>query len=266
MNWRERLHQIIFESDTKAGRNFDIALIWAIVISVALVMLDSIYEMRVDYGEILWYGEWAFTILFTVEYVLRLLSVRRPLGYAFSFFGLIDLFAILPSYLSFFFPLTQSLLVIRVFRLLRIFRVFKLGAYLGEAEILHKALRSSRPKVIVFLLTVGAIVLTMGALMYVIEGEPNGFTSIPRSIYWAIVTITTVGFGDITPKTALGQFLASCLMIVGYGIIAVPTGIVSSEIARAYGAQYTSGKACPNCGSEGHEVNAKFCKNCGSHL
>ncbi len=264
--WRKRLHEIIFESDTRAGKAFDVALICLILASVLLVMLDSVASIARENRHELYVAEWAFTIIFTLEYFLRLISVRRPLGYMFSFFGVVDLLAILPSYLSLIMPGTHYLLVIRIFRLLRIFRIFKLGTYLGEADILSKALKASRHKITVFLTTVTAVVVTMGALMYVVEGPENGFTSIPRSIYWSIVTMTTVGFGDITPKTPLGQFFASCLMILGYGIIAVPTGIVTSELSRVSVIKPITTQACPSCSREGHDLDAKFCKFCGSTL
>lgn len=260
-----RLHEIIFESDTREGRVFDIALIWAILLSVTLVMLESVSEIRLQYGDLIYIGEWFFTVVFTVELVLRLVAVKRPLRYLFSFFGLVDLIAVIPTYLSLLIPGTQSLLVIRIFRLLRIFRIFKLATHLGEAEVLKTALRSSRPKITVFLVAVGATVITAGTSMYLIEGEKNGFSSIPKAIYWAIVTMTTVGFGDITPKTPIGQFLASCLMIAGYGIIAVPTGIVTTELAR-YSRTRVSGQSCPACGQGGHDFDAKFCKHCGFKL
>jgi voltage-gated potassium channel len=263
---RLRLHEIIFESDTSAGRIFDIALIWAILLSLALVMLESMRDLRASFGSSLVFGEWFFTILFTVELILRLYAVRNPVRYLFSFFGFVDLLAVVPTYLSLAIPGTQALLTVRAFRLLRVFRIFKLSNYMGEAQVLTGALRASRPKIIVFLVAVSATVVSMGALMYLVEGEENGFTSIPRGIYWAIVTMTTVGFGDITPKTTLGQFLASCLMIFGYGIIAIPTGIVTSELTRGQSPARVSGQACPNCGKQGHEVDAQYCKFCGSLL
>lgn len=266
--WRERLHEIIFESDTPAGKAFDVALIWCIVISVGLVLLESMAEVRLRHQKLLYAGEWFFTLVFTAEYFLRILSVRNARKYVFSFFGLIDLLAILPTYLSLIFPGTQSLLVVRTFRLLRVFRVFKLGTYLGEAQVLYQALRASRPKITVFLVAVVATVVTMGATMYLVEGEANGFSSIPKGIYWSIVTMTTVGFGDITPKTPLGQMLASCLMIIGYGIIAVPTGIVTTELARAarLPLHAVSSRACHACGRDGHEFDAIYCKFCSTML
>src|SRR5687768_2493844 len=226
---RARLHEVIFESDTRAGRAFDLTLIWLILLSVATVVLESVREVRDQYGKLLYALEWLFTLLFTVEYFLRLLSVRRPLRYATSFFGVVDLLAIIPTYLSIFIAGSHYLLVIRILRLLRVFRLLKLTEYVSEADTLRRALRASRRKISVFISAVVLLVVIIGALMYVIEGEANGFTSIPRSIYWAIVTLTTVGYGDLSPKTSFGQIVASIVMIIGYGIIAVPTGIVSVD-------------------------------------
>ena len=210
--------------------------------------------------------EWFFTLLFTVEYIVRLLSVGRPARYAVSFFGVIDLLSILPTYLSVLFSGGQSLLIIRVFRLLRIFRILKLRHYLSEVQVLEDALRGSRLKITVFLAAVASISIVMGALMYLIEGPPAGFTSIPRGVYWAIVTMTTVGYGNINPVTPLGQLAASCLMILGYAIIAVPTGIVSVEIAQKMQDHTVSTQACLQCGSEGHAIDAQHCKYCGANL
>ncbi|MCP3142840.1 ion transporter [Pyxidicoccus xibeiensis] len=263
--FRHRLHTIIFEADTPAGKAFDVALLWAIVFSIIAVMLESVAAMREQYGSVLRAVEWFFTALFTVEYVLRIIAVRRPFLYMRSFFGLVDLLAILPTLLSILIPGAQSLLVVRVLRLLRIFRVLKLAHLLGQAEILITALRASRPKITVFLGTVLTIVVITGALMYVIEGGNNGFDSIPRAMYWAIVTVTTVGFGDITPKTMLGQFVASVLMVMGYGIIAVPTGIVSVELAAAT-RHAVDTRACLGCGVQGHDLDASHCKYCGHSL
>lgn len=262
---RARLHEVIFESHTPAGKAFDVGLLCAILLSVLAVMLESVASIRVRYGEVIRFTEWAFTVLFTVEYGLRLLSVRRPLLYASSFFGLVDLLAILPSYVSLLLPGAQSLLVVRVLRLLRVFRVLKLVSFLGQAEVLLTALRASRPKITVFLGAVLSTVVIMGSVMYMVEGEKNGFDSIPRGMYWAIVTMTTVGFGDITPKTVPGQFIASVLMILGYGVLAVPTGIVSVELAAA-SRQGLNPEACPGCGAEGHDVDAVHCKFCGTRL
>lgn len=263
--WRGRLHEIIFEAETTAGRTFDVVLIGLILLSVLAVMLESLGGVRARYGGLLYAAEWAFTILFTLEYVLRLASVRRPLLYARSFFGVVDLLALVPTYLSLVIPGGHYLLVIRILRLLRVFRVLKLAEHLNEADVLMRALRASRRKISVFLLTVLTLVVIIGTLLYVIEGEKNGFTSIPVSIYWAVVTLTTVGYGDLSPKTPVGQTLAAAVMIVGYGIIAVPTGIVTVEIAQA-ARKVVSTQACPACGSEGHDADAVYCKYCAARL
>lgn len=264
-NWRDQLHEIIFEADTPAGKLFDVVLIWSIIISVAVVLLDSVASVRMKYGELLTTIEWFFTILFTIEYVLRLLSVRQPWRYAASFFGLVDLLAILPTYVSLLIPGSQYLLTIRILRLLRIFRVFKLAAYLNEGQLIIAALRSSRRKISVFLFAVLVIVVIIGSVMYVVEGADNGFDSIPTGIYWSIVTLTTVGYGDISPQTPLGKTVASLVMIVGYAIIAVPTGIVTAELAHIAKSQVTT-QACPACGLEGHDHDAVYCKYCGELL
>lgn len=266
LSLRERLERIIFESDTPAGRNFDIALIFVILVSVVLVMLESVRSINTEIGEMLYIAEWVFTILFSIEYLVRLYTVRNRLRYAFSFFGLIDLLAVLPSYLSLLVPGAQSLLIIRVFRLLRAFRIFRLAQFLGEGQMLLTALRASGPKITVFLVVVLSTVLTTGAIMYVIEGSQSGFTSIPMGIYWAIVTMTTVGFGDITPQTPLGQFVASCLMIIGYGVIAVPTGIVTTELTRAARVGFKIDRKCAACSGEIPYVDGKYCLHCGSAL
>lgn len=263
--WRARLHEIIFEADTRAGKAFDVGLLVAIVLSVLVVVLESVPSLREPWGLPLRVLEWIFTALFTIEYALRLVAVAHPWRYARSFFGIVDLLAILPTYLSVVVPGTQSLLVIRMLRLLRIFRIFKLGRYVGEGEILMRAMRASRPKILVFLWTVLAIVVIVGSVMYLIEGEENGFTSIPVAIYWAIVTLTTVGYGDLAPQTTAGRVLASGLMIVGYGIIAIPTGIVSVELADAQRRRVTT-QACPSCGAQGHDPSARFCGQCGAML
>lgn len=259
------MHEIIFEADTPAGKAFDFGVLCCIILSVLAVMLESVTSLRVRYGATLIFIEWAFTILFTLEYVLRLVSVQRPLRYALSFFGVVDLLAIIPTYLSLLVPGSQYLLVIRILRLLRIFRILKLGEYLHEADILTRALRASRYKISVFLLTVFTLVIIIGAVMYVVEGEANGFTDIPTSIYWAIVTLTTVGYGDVAPRTALGQAIASLAMLLGYGILAVPTGIVTIELARANRPRVTT-QACPACSAQGHDDDAVYCKYCGTHL
>lgn len=263
--WRMVLHEVIFEADTPAGKTFDVLLIVTILASVTAVMLDSMGSLQSRYGDLLYGIEWLFTILFTFEYLLRLLCVGRPYKYAVSFYGVVDLLAIIPTYLSLVLPGTQYLLVIRILRILRIFRILKLVAYLGEARHLMKALRASSRKITVFLFTVLTLVVIFGSLMYVIEGEANGFTSIPRSIYWAIVTMTTVGYGDITPHTGLGQAVASMVMILGYGIIAVPTGIVTVEMSQAFGPKVST-QACPECSAEGHDSDASHCKFCGAVL
>lgn len=263
---RARLHEIIFEANTRAGRLFDLTLIWLILVSVATVMLESIGRIRAQYGDILYALEWLFTILFTVEYLLRLVSVRRPLRYATSFFGVVDLLAIIPTYLSVFVPGSQYLLVIRILRLLRVFRLLKLSEYVAEGDTLRLALQASRRKISVFISAVILLVVIIGALMYVVEGEEHGFTSIPTSIYWAIVTLTTVGYGDLSPRTPLGQMLASIVMIIGYGIIAVPTGIVTVELAQAARQRKLTRQSCPSCGAEGHDPDARFCKYCGATL
>lgn len=264
-SWRSTLYKVIFEAETPAGKLFDLVLIWAIVLSVATVMLESVESVRIRYGIALFIAEWGFTILFTIEYILRLLSVQHPLRYARSFFGVVDLLAVVPTYLSVIFPGGQYLLTIRSLRLIRIFRVLKLTQYVGEARILLAALRASRQKISVFLLAVMTLVMTIGSMMYVIEGEENGFTDIPTSVYWAIVTLTTVGYGDVSPRTPLGQTLASLVMIMGYGIIAVPTGIVTVEISEAARKQI-SPQACAGCNAEGHDRDAKYCKYCGTQL
>jgi voltage-gated potassium channel len=265
--WRHRLHSIIFEADTPAGRTFDVALIIAIVLSVVLVIVESVQGIASPARRALQIAEWVVTILFTIEYIARLSAVRRPLGYATSFFGIVDLLAILPAYLSLVFAGGHYLLVIRVLRLLRIFRVFKLAHFLNQADVLTTALRASRFKVAVFLFTVITLVIIIGALMYVVEGPAHGFTSIPISMYWAVVTLTTVGYGDLAPETNFGRLTASFVMILGYGIIAVPTGIVTTELVNA--ARHpgdVSRQACPVCSAEGHRAEAVHCYRCGSAL
>lgn len=263
--WRRKLHEIIFEADTKAGKYFDVALIIAIIISVIVVMLDSVSSLRAEYGRLFTSLEWFFTILFSIEYFLRIICVGNPLKYITSFFGIVDLLAILPTYAGLIFPGGHYLLAIRILRVLRVFRVLKIVQYLGAANKLKMALIQSRRKIFVFLFVVFVLVIIFGSIMYVIEGEENGFTSIPKSIYWAIVTLTTVGYGDISPQTPLGQAIASIIMILGYGIIAVPTGIVTTEMARGE-FKPVSTQVCPNCSREGHETDAVYCKYCGSKL
>ena len=261
---RERLYTIIFQSDTRAGALFDIFLIIAILLSVGAVLLDSVSSITKQHGAALRAAEWFFTVLFTVEYALRLYSAPKRSAYARSFFGLVDLFAILPTYLSLIMPQGRFLLTIRVLRLVRVFRVLKLVQFIAQQNVLGRALWASRFKITIFIVSVLTIVVIVGSLMYVIEGEPAGFTSIPIGIYWAIVTLTTVGYGDIAPQTPLGQLLASLLMIIGYGIIAVPTGIVTVELGRASAEGWARG--CPGCGRRGHDADAVFCKHCGESL
>jgi voltage-gated potassium channel len=265
--WRQRMHEVIFEADTPAGKAFDVALLVAIVVSVIAVMLDSVAEIH-DRHQVLLVGlEWTITILFTIEYLARLICVTRPRRYALSFYGIVDLLAVIPTYLSVFFAGSQSLLVIRALRLVRVFRVFKFSHYLTETRVLMTALRETRARVTVFLLVVLTLLLIIGSTMYLIEGgQPDTqFTSIPRSVYWAIVTMTTVGYGDIAPKTIVGQTLAAGVMILGYSIIIVPIGVFSAEmIAVQKGG--LSPRACPGCAAEGHDRDATYCKYCGSKL
>ncbi len=263
--WQRRLHIIIYEAETPAGKAFDIALLVCIVLSVAVVMADSVGSIRINYGTPLYALEWVFTILFTIEYILRLLCVGRPLRYATSVFGIIDLLAIVPTYMSLVIPGSHYLVIIRILRVLRIFRVFKLVQCLGEAELLWKAMKASLYKITVFVTTVSTLVVVLGALMYLIEGERNGFSSIPKSVYWAIVTVTTVGYGDISPQTTPGQFLAAIAMIMGYSIIAVPTGLMTVELSHAFRA-HASSETCPQCSRDGHDDNADYCKYCGAKL
>ncbi|HEX2530780.1 MAG TPA: ion transporter [Burkholderiaceae bacterium] len=263
---RRRLYTVIFEADTHAGWLFDVVLVIAILLSILVVVLDSLHGMHVRYGRVFNALEWGFTLLFTVEYVARLVCVQRPLYYATSFYGIVDLLAVLPTYLALVFPGTSLLLDIRILRLLRVFRIFKLSLYVAEYSTLALALRASRRKIAIFLSVVLMLVLILGTLMYVVEGPESGYTSIPVAMYWAVVTMTTVGYGDITPHTAAGKLIASMMMLLGWGILAVPTGIVTSELAaqRFYGIVTT--RRCPTCLSEGHEASAKFCKDCGTPL
>ena len=264
-NFRAKLYEIIFDADTPAGKWFDIILLWAILLSVLVVFLESISGLRNSYGRMFYYLEWFFTILFSVEYLLRIISTKKPLGYVFSFYGVIDVLAILPTYLSLIITGSQYFLVIRILRLLRVFRILKLTHMMKQAAILRKALVASRGKIAVFMFAVLTLVVIIGAVMYVIEGPENGFTSIPFSMYWAIVTMTTVGYGDVSPQTTVGQIFASLVMIMGYAIIAVPTGIVSVEIADVT-KKSSDVRTCPDCLKEGHDPDAKYCKHCGSAL
>ncbi len=266
-SFRKKIHEIIFEADTKIGKLFDVILLIVILISVISVILESVDSINKKYHTIIIAFEWTITILFTIEYFLRIYSINKPLKYIFSFMGIIDLLSIIPTYLIFVFPAAHSLSVIRSIRLIRVFRVFKLSHYLRGAHTMQIALRSSRPKIIVFLLSVIILVIVLGTLMYIIEGSYGtiGFDNIPNSIYWAVVTLTTVGYGTVTPITIFGKIVASFIMILGYGIIAVPTGIVTSEFARRK-KEKISTQSCPDCAKEGHEVDSKFCKQCGAEL
>ncbi len=264
-DFRNALYEVIFEADTPAGKWFDVILIVSILASVAMVMADSVGVIRVAHGRLLAAAEWFFTILFSIEYFLRLLSARNTMKYAGSFYGVVDFLAIVPTYLSLVFPSTKYFAVLRTLRILRVFRVLKLVQYLKEANLLMRAFAASRRKITVFLFAILTMVTLFGSLMYVIEGEANGFSSIPKSVYWAIVTMTTVGYGDISPRTPAGQVLASMIMILGYSIIAVPTGIVTVQIGHEM-AKGASSRACPRCGCEGHDRDAVFCKRCGEKI
>ncbi len=264
-SWRHRLHEVIFESDTVAGRRFDVGLLWVIVASVTVVVAESVPGLRAAHGDLFRAAEWGFTALFTVEYLLRLAAVRRPLAWATSAFGIVDLLAVLPTYLALVVPGAQTLLVLRALRLLRIFRILKLAEFLREAAMLRTALAGSRRKILVFLGTVMILVLIIGSLIYLVEGESAGFVSIPLSMYWAIVTLTTVGYGDLAPQSGLGRLLASVVMLLGYSILAVPTGIFTSELLAARRTAVST-QACPACGVDGHDADARHCKFCGARL
>lgn len=261
-NIRKKLFEIIFEADTKTGKIFNISLLTIIVISVVVVLLESVPQIRKDFGNILHIIEWIITIIFTIEYILRISITKAKLKYITSFYGIVDLLSVLPSYMITFITGAQSLLVIRAIRLLRIFRILKISRYTSAGQTLTKAIVNSRAKIGVFLFSVFTIVLIIGTLMYLIEGEKNGFISIPKSIYWAIVTLTTVGYGDLTPQTTLGQFLSGMVMILGYAIIAVPTGIISVEISKTK----TNTQICPECLYSQHDNDAVYCKKCGSEI
>ncbi len=261
--WKEKLHDIIFESTSRQGKTFDVVLIVAIICSSLLLMAESVDELQAEYGTLMAYGELFFFICFSVEYVLRVISSRRRLRYVTSFFGIIDLIAVLPVLIGFFFPAANYLISVRIFRLLRLFRILKMFRYVGEATLLLRSLKASWPKITVFLIAVFAIVLIAGTVMYVVEGPENGYSSIPESMYWAIVTISTVGYGDISPQTGIGKFLSGILMILAYGILAVPTGIISYELAQNTKLQVN--RKCSNCASE-HDNTDVFCRKCGNKL
>lgn len=263
---KHRLHEIIYEADTPAGKLFDIVLLFLILFSVVLVMLESVSWIGEDYAELLYQLEWGITALFSLEYIARLLVVKKPWRYVSSFFGIIDLLSLLPMYISFFFVGTTSLVALRALRLLRVFRILKLSRYIGESNFLMASLWASRAKIGVFLFAVIILCIIFGTIMYLVEGEANGFTSIPRGIYWCVVTLTTVGYGDIAPMTPIGRFIASIIMIMGYGIIAVPTGIVTSEMTQQQQNPDTNTQACPNCITDTHLDDAVYCHNCGHKL
>jgi len=263
--WEQRMHEIVFEADTPKGKLFDIVLLIAIMLSICAVMAETVPELNERYHWQLVALEWTFTIIFTIEYILRIVIVRKPWGYIRSFYGIIDLLSILPTYLAFFLVGAQTLMVLRILRLFRIFRLFKLGRYVSGGMQIAKALKSSREKIVVFIFVVLIIASITGTLMYLIEGASNGFDSIPRGIYWAIVTMTTLGYGDITPSTTLGQVFTVILVLVGYGIIAVPTGIVAGGYTNVRKTKLNT-QVCPSCSKEGHEEGAVYCFRCGSEL
>lgn len=273
-SWRSKLHEIIYEADTPMGKLFDVVLLILILVSIVLVMLESVSEFDAKYHEILYVGEWIITIFFSIEYIARIITVKKPRAYIFSFYGIIDFLSTIPLYLSLLFAGSSFLLSVRALRLLRVFRILKITRYIGEASKLRKALLNSKAKILVFLFAVLVIAIIAGTLMYIIEGPEHGFKSIPISVYWCIVTLTTVGFGDIAPSTPLGQLLATVIMILGYGIIAVPTGIVSAEYTKSMDKPDAMGKdyvhvntqACPNCGAQRHRDDSKFCHKCGKEL
>lgn len=266
-HWRRRLYRVIWESDTPAGRLFDKVVVVAILVSVAVVMADSVQGWHTRFRATFTATEWFFTVLFTLEYLARLMTVERPLRYARSFFGVVDLLAVLPTYLALFLPELQALIDVRVLRLLRIFRIFKLTEYVAEYQVMGEALLASRRKILVFLSAVLMIVLVLGTLMYVVEGPGNGYTDIPTAVYWAISTITTVGFGDITPKTDFGRFIASVMMLIGWGTLAVPTGIVTAEMTmRRHARAPVAPRSCEGCGATGYGPEANYCQQCGASL
>lgn len=266
-NWQDKIHEIIYEADTKTGKLFDVILLLAIIASIVLVMLESVKGLDAKYHTFFNVSEWVITILFTIEYITRIISVKQPKKYIFSFFGIIDLLSTIPKYLSLIIGGAHALVALRALRLLRVFRILKLVRYVGEANKLGKALKASRFKIFVFISAVIILCVIIGTIMYLVEGNESGFTSIPRGVYWAIVTLTTVGYGDIAPQTDLGQLLASMVMILGYGIIAIPTGIVTVELSKQASSKvHTNTKSCPNCSAENHKDDAKYCYECGHEI
>ncbi|UKN01911.1 ion transporter [Paracrocinitomix mangrovi] len=263
--WQKKMNEVIFGSETPAGKWFDIVLLILITLSVIAIMLESVPNYREKYGVELHMLEWVFTGIFTAEYVARLICVKKPIKYMLSFYGIIDLLSVIPTYIGIFYSGTSALRVLRCIRLIRVFRILKLSQFVDDANYLITALKSSKNKIIVFLFTVTLLVIILGTIMYLVEGAEGGFDSIPRSVYWAIVTLTTVGYGDISPTTPAGQFVASFIMILGYAIIAVPTGIVTNEFIRK-GKAEISNRACPNCSKDGHDADADYCNHCGSKL
>lgn len=266
-DWKAKLHEIIYEADTPAGKLFDVILLITIIFSIILVMLESVNSFDAKYHDILDIAEWVITILFTIEYIARIITVKKPIKYITSFYGIIDLLSTIPKYLSLIFIGTHALVALRALRLLRVFRILKLARFLGASNILVASLKASRAKISVFLLAVVILSIVLGTIMYLVEGEENGFTNIPKSVYWCIVTLTTVGYGDIAPQTPLGQFIASIVMVLGYGIIAVPTGIVTSEMTKNKEPKvHTNTQCCVNCLTESHQDGAEFCHKCGFEL
>ncbi|MGB5321702.1 ion transporter [Lutimonas sp.] len=266
-SWRSKWHEIIYEADSREGKIFDIVLIVAILFSIVLVMLESVKELDARFHDFFNISEWVITILFTIEYTLRIITVKKPKQYIFSFYGIIDLLSTIPKYISLFIGGAHALVALRALRLLRIFRILKLVRFVGATDNLGKALKASRFKILVFISAVMIICVIIGTIMYLLEGDPSGFTSIPRSIYWAIVTLTTVGYGDIAPQTSIGQFLASLVMILGYGIIAIPTGIVGVEMTKDKGPIiHLNTNSCKNCAADKHKDDANFCYKCGEKL
>jgi len=267
-NWKQHLFEIIYETDTKEGKLFDVVLLWVILASIVLVMLESVKSLDQKYHNLFYISEWIITILFTIEYIMRVISVKDPKKYIFSFYGIIDFLSTIPMYLSFVFAGGHALIALRALRLLRVFRILKLVRFVGEANKLRAALNASRFKILVFLLAVVILCVVLGTVMYLIEGDESGFTSIPRSVYWAVVTLTTVGYGDIHPDSALGQFIASMVMILGYGIIAIPTGIVTAEYSKQIPQNkvHLNTQTCSNCSADNHKDGAKYCYKCGEEL